>query len=86
MLDKYSNKIDCLMGKRKTIAIIAEIATYSLLAYIILFHTNYEMYCLILFPLLITFDYSPKSISSKLFNKEIYKNNADLTYAMYLKH
>lgn len=86
ILNKYSNKIDFLIEKRKIIAFIAEISTYVLLAYIILFQTDYEMYCLILFPLLIIFAYSQKSISSKLFNREIYKNNGNLTYAMYLNH
>ncbi len=86
ILNRYSNKIECLIVKRKIIAFIVEISTYVLLAYIILFQTDYEMYCLILFPLLIMFAYCQKSISSKLFNKEIYKNNGDLTYAMYLNH
>lgn len=85
-IERYSNKIENLIDKRKLLFYIIEVLTFILLIYIIIYKTEYDLYSLILFSILILFANCKISICSKLFDKEVFKKNGDLTYAMYLNH
>lgn len=84
--EEYNIKIQKFICDKKLISNIIEFLTYILISYIIINKTDYELYCLILFPLLILFANSEFSICSRLFDKKLFKKNGDLTYAMYLNH
>lgn len=86
ILEIYYYKIENIINKKKVIFNFIEILVYSLLAYIIVYKTNYDLYSLILFPILILFANCKGSICFKLFNKNIFKSVGDLTYAIYLNH
>ena len=83
---EYNEKLEIIIKNNKKISNIIECYVYFLLFYIIINKTEYEFYSLILFTILILYANLKISISSKFLNNKIFKNNGDLTYAMYLNH
>ena len=81
ILDKYYVNIKKSISLHKKFYRILELFNY-----IILKDTPYQIYSIISFSLLILFANIENSICYKYFNKNIFKNNGDLTYSMYVNH
>lgn len=65
---------------------IFEIIIYIMAGYLIYNAGHYINYSLLIFSLIIVFCNCSKSLTSKLFNRNIFKDASKLTYAMYLNH
>ena len=65
---------------------IVEILTYACLLYIIIFQNKFEMYSILLIPIVILAANNKNSLAYKFFNWKIFGNIGKLTYTMYLNH
>ncbi len=79
---KYFKDIE----EKKVIARIVEILTYACLLYIIIFQNKFEMYSILLIPIVILAANNKNSLSYKFLNWKIFGNIGKLTYTMYLNH
>lgn len=70
----------------KNICYIIEILTYVFLSYIIICQNEFEIYSIVFIPILICIANNPSSISSKVFNRNIFGKVGKITYSMYVNH
>ena len=79
---KYFSEI----ADHKNICYIIEVLTYIFLSYIIICQNEFEIYSIVFIPILICIANNPSSISSKLFNQNIFGKAGKITYSMYVNH
>lgn len=83
---EYKQQISQFIDNHRITYVFFEIWTYVGIAYLIFNKTEYDIYCLILFSILIIMANNEKSISTKLFNNKIFKRSGELTLTIYLSH
>lgn len=81
---KFNDSINNLFKKK--LLYIFEIITYIMAGYLIYNAGDYVNYSLLIFSLIIVFCNCSNSLTSILFNRNIFKGASKLTYAMYLNH
>lgn len=82
----HSEKLNLIVKDNKVLIHIIEILVYSSSILLVVLNTKYEFMMLILIPLIILFCNLKNTLAYKIFNKNVFKNNAKLTLSMYFNH